>query len=129
MKTENARTEGGPPDKQNEIGKWIRWLRGNYGLSRLDLAMALDVSDILLAHYELGEAEIPASLLKRIADYFNVSVASFFAGSVTASSVLGREITAEERMLLSSFARIRDSNSREAILSLAIASREGGKGA
>ncbi len=127
MERYRVRKSGEPPKDPNEIGKRILWLRRNYRLARLDLAQAIGVTDPVLSRYERGVEDIPAPLLKKIADYFHVSIASFFAESPTASSVLGREITAEERLLLSSFAKIRENHCRDAILHFTIAAREGSR--
>jgi transcriptional regulator with XRE-family HTH domain len=63
----------------NVVGKRIAYLRDKVGLSQVDLAKKLNVSPSTVAMWELGEREIKASTLIRIADFFNVSI-DFLAG-------------------------------------------------
>lgn len=52
----------------------IRDLRLNSGLKQIELAKALSVSQAALSGYETGKYEPDFDTLKKIADYFSVSV-------------------------------------------------------
>lgn len=52
----------------------IRDLRLSSGLKQIDLAKALSVSQAALSGYETGKYEPDFKTLKKIADYFSVSV-------------------------------------------------------
>lgn len=52
----------------------IRELRKNLGLTQADLAKILNVSDRSVGFYETGERDPDTNTLKKLADYFNVSI-------------------------------------------------------
>ena len=54
---------------------WLKESRLNAGLSQVNLAKELDITFVTLNHYESGKFFPSISVLKRIAEYFNVEVA------------------------------------------------------
>lgn len=56
------------------IGKKIRELRLDEGLTLEQLANSLRIKKNMLSNYELGKSSISADLLTKIADYFNTSL-------------------------------------------------------
>lgn len=56
------------------IGDRIRILRERRGMSQKHLAHALNMPNQSLSNYERGYREPPAEVLKKLADYFEVSV-------------------------------------------------------
>lgn len=64
------------------IGKKIRQLRLNDGLTLEQLANSLRIKKNMLSNYELGKSSISVVLLTKIADYFNVSLDFFIGKSV-----------------------------------------------
>lgn len=52
----------------------IKWLRKTRGLSQLNLAEALNVSQATIASYETGARRPDWEMIIRLADYFNVSI-------------------------------------------------------
>jgi len=63
-----------PDDKQffKELGSRIAQLRKDAGLSQQTVADQLGIAQQTLAHYEVGRLRVPASLLPRFAQLFNV---------------------------------------------------------
>ena len=57
-----------------ELGRKIVALRREQGLSQIDLAFAINLSQATLSHYERGDREIRTHTLLQIATYFDVSV-------------------------------------------------------
>lgn len=56
------------------LGGRIAALRKDQGLSQQALADELDVAQQTLAHYEVGRARMPVSLLPAMARFFGISV-------------------------------------------------------
>ena len=54
---------------------WLKESRLNAGLSQVNLAKELDINFVTLNHYESGKFFPSISVLKRIAEYFNVEIA------------------------------------------------------
>ncbi len=57
----------------NITGSIISDLRKNFGLTQKQLAIAFNVSEATIAHYEQGITVPPNDMLKRYADFFHVS--------------------------------------------------------
>ena len=55
-----------------ELGSRIAQLRKDAGLSQQVVADQLGIAQQTLAHYEVGRLRVPASLLPRLAQLFNV---------------------------------------------------------
>lgn len=58
-----------------EFKDWLKEARLNAGLSQVNLAKELGINYVTLNHYENGKFFPSISVLKIIADYFNVEVA------------------------------------------------------
>ncbi|TCT23351.1 helix-turn-helix protein [Melghiribacillus thermohalophilus] len=56
------------------IGDKLRKLRNEYKLTQTELASKLGISRGTYAHYEINKRQPDYATLKKIADYFNVSV-------------------------------------------------------
>lgn len=54
--------------------KRLRDLRENKNLTQTELSKVLFCSQRVYSNYELGDIDIPTSVLIRLADYYNVSV-------------------------------------------------------
>lgn len=70
-----------PPKKTDEelkfyanIGNKIKQLRIKEGLTQAYLAKVVKTSQEVIAGYEKGSISIPVTIIKKIADFFNVSV-------------------------------------------------------
>ena len=70
---------GGDP-RDAEIGKRVRTLRLQRGLSQTELGTLIDVTFQQVQKYEKGTNRISAGRLQRIAEVMSVPVAFFFAG-------------------------------------------------
>jgi transcriptional regulator with XRE-family HTH domain len=70
---------GGDP-RDAEIGKRVRTLRLQRGLSQTELGTLIDVTFQQVQKYEKGTNRISAGRLQRIAEVMSVSVSFFFAG-------------------------------------------------
>ncbi|MDR0856438.1 MAG: helix-turn-helix domain-containing protein [Clostridiales bacterium] len=51
----------------------LKDLRAEKGISQMQLARAIDVSQSAIAKYELNRTEPTASVIKKLMDYFGVS--------------------------------------------------------
>lgn len=56
------------------LGKRLKELRLERGLTQKELALALGMNAVTYLHYEKGQREPPLSILADIAKYFDVSV-------------------------------------------------------
>ncbi|UOQ43389.1 helix-turn-helix domain-containing protein [Halobacillus salinarum] len=65
----------------NIIGKRIKQLRENNNLSQKRVSEALGVSNVQLSRYESGSRQPDYETLKKIADYFEVSIDYLFGRS------------------------------------------------
>jgi transcriptional regulator with XRE-family HTH domain len=70
---------GGDP-RDAEIGKRVRTLRLQRGLSQTELGTLIDVTFQQVQKYEKGTNRISAGRLQRIAEVMSVPVSFFFAG-------------------------------------------------
>jgi transcriptional regulator with XRE-family HTH domain len=70
---------GGDP-RDAEIGKRVRTLRLQRGLSQTELGALIDVTFQQVQKYEKGTNRISAGRLQRIAEVMTVPVSFFFAG-------------------------------------------------
>lgn len=61
-----------------EIGIRIKELREAKGITQAELAKSIGVSPQTIGHYEAGRVLPPVDVLKRIADFFGVSIDFFF---------------------------------------------------
>ena len=59
---------------QIKIGKRLKDLRKEKGITQLQLAMELNMSQNTISRYETGERQAGYNELIKIADYFNVSI-------------------------------------------------------
>lgn len=69
-----------------EFGKKIQLLRKNHNLSQEKLATILKINRNYLSRIETGKSEPTLSVLKNIAEYFKVDVASLMDIKVNGSS-------------------------------------------
>lgn len=60
------------------IGQRLRKLRQSMKLSQIKMAQIVESSQSAVARYEIGEAHVPADVLTRYADYFDVSLDYIF---------------------------------------------------
>ena len=60
------------------IGQRLRELRQSMKLSQIKMAQIVESSQSAVARYEIGEAHVPADVLTRYADYFDVSLDYIF---------------------------------------------------
>lgn len=54
--------------------KRIRDLREDHDLTQKQLAKELNCSQQVYSNYELGQRDIPTDILKRLSDFYNVSI-------------------------------------------------------
>ncbi len=78
-------SRGGDP-RDAEIGKRVRTLRLQRGLSQTELGNLINVTFQQVQKYEKGTNRISAGRLQRIAEVMSVPVAFFFAGFEEKSS-------------------------------------------
>ena len=57
-----------------EFGEILRALREERRLSQSELAKVLNVSNVAISHYERGAMEPNNEMLKKVSQYFNVSI-------------------------------------------------------
>lgn len=65
-----------------KYGKMIAEIRTKNGDTREDLAKKLNMSLSTFAKYERGERKVKPELLEKIAEIYNISVATFFGEEV-----------------------------------------------
>jgi transcriptional regulator with XRE-family HTH domain len=121
--TVNKRS-GDPRDA--EIGKRIRALRLERGLSQTELGNLLGVTFQQIQKYEKGANRVAAGRLQRVAEALEVPITFFYAGStgehdIETDSVdvgLGFLETAGAVRLVRAFSRIQDPEMRRALVEL-----------
>lgn len=112
-----------------EIGKRIRALRLERGLSQTELGNLLGVTFQQIQKYEKGANRVAAGRLQRVAESLEVPITFFYAGSTSADlpanansdSVdvgLGFLETAGAVRLVRAFSRIQDPEMRRALVEL-----------
>lgn len=69
---------------QKQLGKTIKKMRTDKGLTQLDLAQILNVSDKTVSKWELGNGTPEIETLIRISDYFQVSLDDLLRGKLSA---------------------------------------------
>ena len=62
-----------------KVGKRLKELRESIGLSQAELAEAIGSTQSSINRYENGQSGVPIPLLRRYADYFDVSLDYIFA--------------------------------------------------
>jgi transcriptional regulator with XRE-family HTH domain len=117
---------GDPRDM--EIGKRIRALRLERGLSQTELGNLLGVTFQQIQKYEKGANRVAAGRLQRVAEALEVPITFFYAGNATESHEtvesdtvdvgLGFLETAGAVRLVRAFSRIQDPEMRRALVEL-----------
>lgn len=94
--THNRRKIDRPIDQH--IGKRIRMLRFERQMSQSELATAMDMSFQQIQKYEKGANRVSAATLYKLAELFDVPIASFFPDNQSAvvEPEADREATAKE---------------------------------
>ena len=62
-----------------DVGKRLKGLREGIGLSQAKFAEIIGSTQSSINRYENGQSEIPVALLRRYADFFDVSLDYIFA--------------------------------------------------
>jgi transcriptional regulator with XRE-family HTH domain len=96
----------------SEIGRKIRELRQQAGLSQERLAEMVGVSFQQLQKYESGHTTLNVLKIQQIADALKVPVTDFFAARRIQQVILSDQ----EEQLLKAFRRIKNSELRNSIL-------------
>jgi transcriptional regulator with XRE-family HTH domain len=114
--------------RDGEIGRRMRALRLERGLSQTDLGKQLGVTFQQIQKYEKGANRVAAGRLQRVAEALGVPITFFYAGSETAEDRgnadtvdvgLGFLETSGAVRLVRAFSRIRDSEMRRTVMELA----------
>ena len=63
------------------MGKRLRWARERLGMSQIDVAAKLGITNISVSNYERGHREPDFATLIRLAELYNVSVQWLVTGS------------------------------------------------
>ena len=108
------------------IGQKLYNIRRQAGRSRIDVAAAIGVEPEQLREFETGTERVPAAVLLRLSQVFQLDVLEFFRGLPAKEPTRGATVTmvsetteeAEAAALLRDFSRIRDQRARQVILSL-----------
>ncbi len=66
---------------QKELGEMIKELREKKGMTQLELASALNLSDRTISKWETGRGYPDITFLERIASLFSLSVSELFSGT------------------------------------------------
>lgn len=61
-------------DIMNDFPQKLRSLRRERGCTQTQLCEALNLGYLTISHYETGRLQPPVDVLRKIADYFNVSI-------------------------------------------------------
>jgi transcriptional regulator with XRE-family HTH domain len=113
----------GPEDV--EIGRKIRALRLERGLSQSDLAKAIGLTFQQVQKYEKGTNRVSAGRLQQIADFLNVPILYFFGGLGSRAKKAARKTgidliqTKGAMRLLRSYAAISSRSTKYALVVLA----------
>lgn len=113
----------------SDIGKTIRKLRRELGLTQEELAERIEVTCQQLQRYEYGKNKLNIEQLQAIAQALETPVSHFFNESETesgAAPALG--LTPAEQQLLEQFRRIENGEVRELVVNMLKVASEGGKG-
>jgi|ERR1041385_775134 transcriptional regulator with XRE-family HTH domain len=120
----SKKRRAGPEDV--EIGRKIRALRLERGLSQSDLANGIGLTFQQVQKYEKGTNRVSAGRLQRIADFFKVSIMFFFGGMSAKSKNKGQPNNSFALLqtkgavrLLRAFADIRSRTTKYALVVLA----------
>jgi transcriptional regulator with XRE-family HTH domain len=123
----SKKRRAGPEDV--EIGRKIRLLRLERGLSQSDLAKAIGLTFQQVQKYEKGANRVSAGRLQQIADFFKVSIMFFFGGMGAKpkrkderGSILALLQTKGAVRLLRAFGQIASRSTKYALIVLAEAS-------
>lgn len=65
---------------RGDLMKGLRIIRKEKNLNQLKVAMDLNISREALSHYENGKREPSLDMLKKLSDYFNVSIDYLITG-------------------------------------------------
>ena len=122
-----ANKRSGDP-RDTEIGKRIRALRLERGLSQTELGNLLGVTFQQIQKYEKGANRVAAGRLQRVAEALEVPITFFYAGNAaetleaaesdTVDVGLGFLETAGAVRLVRAFSRIQDPEMRRALVEL-----------
>jgi transcriptional regulator with XRE-family HTH domain len=112
----------GPDPQDIEVGKRVRAMRLERGMSQTNLADKLGLTFQQVQKYEKGTNRIGAGRLHRIAEILGVPVATMFGsegGSNEPSTMLFEFIdTAASVRIMRAFSRVRDSKVQQALTRL-----------
>jgi transcriptional regulator with XRE-family HTH domain len=121
-----ANKRSGDP-RDTEIGKRIRALRLERGLSQTELGNLLGVTFQQIQKYEKGANRVAAGRLQRVAEALEVPITFFYAGNTETNEApetdtvdvgLGFLETAGAVRLVRAFSRIQDPEMRRALVEL-----------
>ncbi|WP_028983978.1 helix-turn-helix domain-containing protein [Sporolactobacillus terrae] len=85
---------------ENTLGSRIRFLRDEQGLSQLEMARQLNISNAQLSRYESGARKPDPDMIVRIADYLNVSTDYLLGRSLMVNEPELSYTTLEDQVLL-----------------------------
>lgn len=113
---------------RNLIGRLIKRFRFRKGLSQMGLAELIGVSYQQIQKYESGKSSISIERLFDIAEALDIPVTRFFpsekevlsesVAKVTVEESPYGELTEDEKRLLEFFRKIKDRNTKKAILKI-----------
>jgi transcriptional regulator with XRE-family HTH domain len=125
---EGATNKRSGDPRDTEIGKRIRALRLERGLSQTELGNLLGVTFQQIQKYEKGANRVAAGRLQRVAEALEVPITFFYAGNTTETHEtpetdtvdvgLGFLETAGAVRLVRAFSRIQDPEMRRALVEL-----------
>ena len=96
----------------------IKELRKERNLTQKEIADALKITPQVMSRYERGDHEPDIATLKRLADFFCVSIDYLVGADVRTAAPMGETLTKEESDLLTFF-RGMDNVCKEAIMTTA----------
>jgi transcriptional regulator with XRE-family HTH domain len=115
-------TKKGPDVRDIEVGRRVRVFRLQKGLSQEKLGDALGVTFQQVQKYEKGTNRIGAGRIQRIAEILDVPVTNFFTShghkGATSNEMVELLDTAAGLRLVRAYLRIRDSQTRHAVIHL-----------
>jgi transcriptional regulator with XRE-family HTH domain len=115
-------TKKGPDGRDVEVGRRVRMFRLQKGLSQEKLGDALGITFQQVQKYEKGANRIGAGRIQRIAEILDVPVTSFFTpqknGGTASNEIMELLDTAAGLRLLRAYLRIRDPQTRQALIHL-----------
>ena len=86
----------------------LRTLREEKNINQQKLAMELNITQAAISKYELGLSEPDVSMLKNMAEYFNVSVDYLIGFSETPIRCTRSDIPQEELNIIRDYRRMND---------------------